>query len=143
MSAPPAIASHPPPSPRQLKRRHDKGRRSACCTRPHQRFPAERSESRDPCSYQIVGPGSRPWRVRDTKEEFCRSPSLPVEGAVQSLVGLRQRSHSRGNAMSKALACAIAVAAALAASSAHARLIELKLGAPEPFVEGRVFGETG
>src|SRR5262245_41259942 len=45
--------------------------------------------------------------------------------------------------MSRALACAVAVGAVLAASSANARLIELKLGAPEPFVEGRVFGETG
>src|SRR5262245_13213949 len=45
--------------------------------------------------------------------------------------------------MSKALACAVAVGAVLTASSANARLIELKLGAPEPFVEGRVFGETG
>jgi hypothetical protein len=49
----------------------------------------------------------------------------------------------RGNAMSKALACAVAVGAVLAANSANARLIELKLGAPEPFVEGRIFGETG
>ncbi len=50
--------------------------------------------------------------------------------------------------MSKALACAVAIGAVLAATtlvttSASARLIELKLGAPEPFVEGRVFGETG
>jgi len=45
--------------------------------------------------------------------------------------------------MSKALACAVAIAVILAASSASARLIELKLGATEPFVEGRVFGETG
>ena len=45
--------------------------------------------------------------------------------------------------MSKALACAVAVGAALAANSAHAHLTELKLGAPEPFVEGRAFGETG
>jgi Alpha/beta hydrolase domain len=50
--------------------------------------------------------------------------------------------------MSKALACAVAVGAILAATtlvttSANARLIELKLGAPEPFVEGRAFGETG
>lgn len=45
--------------------------------------------------------------------------------------------------MSKALACAVAVGAVLAATSASARLIELKLGAPEPFVEGRPFGETG
>src|SRR3954470_22892815 len=45
--------------------------------------------------------------------------------------------------MSKALACAVAVSAVLAATSANARLTELKLGAPEPFVEGRAFGETG
>src|ERR671930_385589 len=45
--------------------------------------------------------------------------------------------------MSKALACAVAVGAVLAAGSANAHLTELKLGAPEPFVEGRVFGETG
>jgi len=45
--------------------------------------------------------------------------------------------------MSKALACAVAVGAALAANSANARLTELKLGAPEPFVEGRGFGESG
>src|SRR5215510_14997984 len=45
--------------------------------------------------------------------------------------------------MSRVLACAVAVGAVLAASSANARLIELKLGAPEPFVEGRIFGETG
>jgi hypothetical protein len=50
--------------------------------------------------------------------------------------------------MSKALACAVAIGAILAATtlvttSASARLIELKLGTPEPFVEGRVFGETG
>src|SRR5262245_4095853 len=47
------------------------------------------------------------------------------------------------NAVSRALACAVAVGAVLAAGSANARLIELKLGAPEPFVEGRMFGETG
>jgi hypothetical protein len=45
--------------------------------------------------------------------------------------------------MSKALACAVAIGAVVAATSAQARLIELKLGAPEPFVEGRAFGETG
>src|SRR5215510_1671492 len=45
--------------------------------------------------------------------------------------------------MSRVLACAVAVGAVLAAGSANARLIELKLGAPEPFVEGRMFGETG
>jgi hypothetical protein len=50
--------------------------------------------------------------------------------------------------MSKALACAVAIGAILAATtlvntSASARLTELKLGAPEPFVEGRAFGETG
>jgi Alpha/beta hydrolase domain len=46
--------------------------------------------------------------------------------------------------MSKALACAVAIGAVLAATtSASAHLTELKLGAPEPFVEGRVFGETG
>jgi hypothetical protein len=50
--------------------------------------------------------------------------------------------------MSKALACAVAIGAVLAATtlvttSASARLIELKLGTPEPLVEGRVFGETG
>src|SRR5215510_8092474 len=45
--------------------------------------------------------------------------------------------------MSRVLACAVAVGAVLAASSANARLTELKLGAPEPFVEGRLFGETG
>ena len=45
--------------------------------------------------------------------------------------------------MSKALACAVAIGAVLATTSASARLIELKLGAPEPFVEGRSFGETG
>jgi hypothetical protein len=50
--------------------------------------------------------------------------------------------------MSKALACAVAIGAILAATtlvttSASARLIELKLGTPEPLVEGRVFGETG
>src|SRR5215831_7918533 len=50
--------------------------------------------------------------------------------------------------MSKALACAAAIGAVLAVTmlvttSASARLIELKLGAPEPFVEGRIFGETG
>jgi alpha/beta hydrolase family protein len=45
--------------------------------------------------------------------------------------------------MSKALACAVAIGTILAASSASARLIELKLGTPEPFVEGRAFGETG
>jgi hypothetical protein len=50
--------------------------------------------------------------------------------------------------MSKALACAVAIGAVLAATtlvttSATARLIELKLGTPEPLVEGRVFGETG
>ena len=49
--------------------------------------------------------------------------------------------------MSKALACAVAIGAVLAATlvttSASARLTELKLGAPEPFIEGRVFGETG
>ena len=49
--------------------------------------------------------------------------------------------------MSKALACAVAIGAVLAATllttSASARLTELKLGAPEPFVEGRGFGETG
>jgi hypothetical protein len=50
--------------------------------------------------------------------------------------------------MSKALACAVAIGAVLVATtlvttSASARLTELKLGAPEPFVEGRMFGETG
>src|SRR3954471_5346970 len=50
--------------------------------------------------------------------------------------------------MSKALACAVAIGAVLVATtlvttSANARLTELKLGAPEPFVEGRAFGETG
>jgi Alpha/beta hydrolase domain len=46
--------------------------------------------------------------------------------------------------MSKALACAVAIGASLAVTaSASARLIELKLGAPEPFVEGHAFGETG
>jgi hypothetical protein len=45
--------------------------------------------------------------------------------------------------MSKALACAVALGAVVAATSAQARLIQLKLGAPEPFVEGRAFGETG
>jgi hypothetical protein len=45
--------------------------------------------------------------------------------------------------MSKALAYAVAVAAALATTAANARVTELKLGAAEPFVEGRVFGETG
>jgi len=45
--------------------------------------------------------------------------------------------------MSKALACAVAIGAVLLATSASARLTELKLGAPEPFVEGRGFGETG
>src|SRR5262245_54030580 len=50
--------------------------------------------------------------------------------------------------MSKALACAVAIGAVLAAAtlvttSADARLTELKLGAPEPFVEGHAFGETG
>src|SRR5882757_3472162 len=45
--------------------------------------------------------------------------------------------------MSKALACAAAIGAVLLATSASARLTELKLGAPEPFVEGHGFGETG
>jgi Alpha/beta hydrolase domain len=45
--------------------------------------------------------------------------------------------------MSKMIACAAAAGAVLAAGSANAHLTELKLGAPESFVEGRVFGETG
>ncbi len=43
----------------------------------------------------------------------------------------------------QALAGAAAVGAFLTTTSAQARLTELKLGAPEPFVESRAFGDTG